>query len=52
MLTYTRCATLEEVLKLKQSELMHIDRDTEKLRFLIGMRLPLNERMLTYADLC
>ena len=33
-----RCDSLEELLKLKQSEMMELDRETEKLRFMIGMR--------------
>jgi hypothetical protein len=33
-----RCESLEELLKLKQAEMMELDRETAKLRFLIGMR--------------
>ena len=33
-----KCASLAEVLKLKQAEMMELTRETDKLRFLIGAR--------------
>ena len=48
-----KCDSLEELLKLKENEMMQLDRETAKLRFLIGMRegeLAQQQRQLDHAN--